>query len=135
MICFWQNISYSLHKSKKKPHTYINCYASNQKGEKVMSKTVTFDSNVWESIVDEQKRENADAVYTKLFELIGTGVIEPYFFEGIATMGTVKKNYRKDYISNYLTFFLQLRYLSRPSIMTSNKSEENFVTDPGRVHI
>ena len=100
-----------------------------------MSKTVTFDSNVWDSIVDEQKRENADAVYTKLFELIGTGVIEPYFFEGIATMGTVKKNYRKDYISNYLTFFLQLRYLSRPSIMTSNKSEENFVTDPGRVHI
>lgn len=66
-----------------------------------MSTSVTFDSNVWENIVDDGKRENSDPVYTKLFELINSGAIQPYFFEGLATMETVKKNERKDYVGNY----------------------------------
>lgn len=70
-----------------------------------MSKSVTFDSNVWEIIVDEDKRLSSDQIFTKLFELIESKEIEPYFFEGLATMETVQKKDRKDHIGNYRSGF------------------------------
>lgn len=70
-----------------------------------MSISVTFDSNVWEIIVDEDKRKAADIIYTKLFELITSEVITPFFFEGLATMETLKKTDRKEYIGNYKSGF------------------------------
>lgn len=66
-----------------------------------MSVSVTFDSNVWECIVDEDKRENSDPIVAKLFMLIKFGMIKPFFFEGIVTMESVKKKDRKDYIGSY----------------------------------
>ncbi|MFA4743703.1 hypothetical protein, partial [Vibrio vulnificus] len=67
----------------------------------IMEVWVTFDSNVWEIIVDENKRANADQVYTQLFELIKSKAIIPFFFEGLATIETLKKTDRKEYIANY----------------------------------
>lgn len=66
-----------------------------------MSTSVTFDSNVWEIIVDEDKRNNSDPIYMQLYELIYDGSIQPYFFEGLATMETIKKADRKEYYANY----------------------------------
>jgi hypothetical protein len=65
-----------------------------------VNKSVTFDSNVWENVVDENKR-NISIIYTKLYELIRNGVITPYFFEGLATIETIKRKDRKKYYSNY----------------------------------
>lgn len=62
--------------------------------------TVTFDSNVWENIVDESKRRGQDE-YEKLFALITSKSLTPFFFEGIATMESIPRNDRKDYIRNY----------------------------------
>lgn len=62
---------------------------------------VTFDSNVWETIVDENKRANSDQVYTQLFDLIKSKTIIPFFFEGLATIETLKKTDRKEYVANY----------------------------------
>lgn len=70
-----------------------------------MRKSVTFDSNVWETIVDEDKRLSSNPVFTKLFKLIESKKIEAYFFEGIATMETVHKKDRKDHIGNYRSGF------------------------------
>ena len=70
-----------------------------------MSYSVTFDSNVWEIIVDENKRSSSNSIYKKLYDLIVSKDIEPYFFEGLATMETVKKRDRKDYIGNYSSGF------------------------------
>ena len=66
-----------------------------------MSTSVTFDSNVWEIIVDEDKRNNSNPIYTKLYELINNGPIQPYFFAGLATMETIKKKDRKEHYANY----------------------------------
>lgn len=66
-----------------------------------MNATVTFDSNVWEIIVDKGKRDRADSVYAELHALILSGKITPFFFEGIATMETVRKTDRKDYIGEH----------------------------------
>jgi hypothetical protein len=52
---------------------------------------VTFDSNVWESIVDENKRANSAEVYSQLFHLIQSKIITPFFFEGIATIDDLVK--------------------------------------------
>lgn len=68
--------------------------------------SVTFDSNVWEVIVDEDKRSRSDPVYTKLHELIKDGSIVPFFFEGLATIETIKKLDRKDFFANYSAKFL-----------------------------
>jgi hypothetical protein len=46
---------------------------------------------VWEIIVDEDKRNNSDQIYTKLYQLIKDGSITPYFFEGLVTMENIKK--------------------------------------------
>lgn len=70
-----------------------------------MSTSVTFDSNVWEIIVDEDKRNNSDPIYTKLYELINNGSIQPYFSEGLATMETIKKKDRKEHYANYKAGF------------------------------
>ncbi len=70
-----------------------------------MSTLVTFDSNVWEVIVDDNKRDNSDPIYTKLYELIHNGSIQPYFFEGLATMETIVKKERKEYYANYVAGF------------------------------
>lgn len=64
--------------------------------------TVTFDSNVWENIVDESKRNNKQ-VYKDIYNLITQKKIIPYFFEGIATTETILKTDRKDYFKNYRT--------------------------------
>ena len=45
--------------------------------------SVTFDSNVWEEIVDDEKRK-ANTVYQSLFDKIKENSIEPFFFEGLA---------------------------------------------------
>ncbi len=66
-----------------------------------MSTSVTFDSNVWEVIVDEDKRNDSDPLYTKLYELINNGSIQPFFFQGLATMETIKKTERKEHYANY----------------------------------
>ncbi|WP_372834437.1 hypothetical protein, partial [Pontibacterium sp.] len=60
---------------------------------------------VWEIIVDEEKRLSSDPIYTTLFELIESKEIEAYFFEGLATMETVHKKDRKDYIGSYRSGF------------------------------
>lgn len=70
-----------------------------------MSISVTFDSNVWEIIVDEEKRKKSDPIYGKLFDFIISGKIKPFFFEGLATIETVKKKDRKSYIANYKANF------------------------------
>jgi hypothetical protein len=73
--------------------------------EKTMNTSVTFDSNVWEIIVDEDKRKISDPIYSKLYVLIKIGSIQPYFFEGIATMETIKKSDRKEHYANYKAGF------------------------------
>lgn len=70
-----------------------------------MSTSVTFDSNVWEIIVDEDKRNNSGRIYTELYELINGGSIQPYFFEGLATMETIRKKGRKEHYANYKAGF------------------------------
>ena len=60
--------------------------------------TVTFDSNVWENIVDPDKR---CGIYLDLFELVESRKITPLFFAGLAIFETIPKNLRKDYIANY----------------------------------
>jgi hypothetical protein len=70
-----------------------------------MSTSVTFDSNVWEVIVDEDKRNASDSFYTKLYELIKDGTITPHFFEGLATIETTRKSDRKEFYSNYKAGF------------------------------
>lgn len=70
-----------------------------------MKISVTFDSNVWESIVDEVKRANSDPTFTDLLEFIKMGLIQPYFFEGFATIESIKKIDRKSYVGNYQAGF------------------------------
>ena len=62
--------------------------------------TVTFDSNVWENIVDEKKRVR-ETYYRIIYQHILDGLIVPYFFEGLATMETIKRENRKEYFKNY----------------------------------
>ena len=62
--------------------------------------TVTFDSNVWENIVDETKREG-DTNYEILYFKITEKNIIPFFFEGLATTETILKKERKDYYKNF----------------------------------
>ena len=62
--------------------------------------TVTFDSNVWESIVDETKLRD-DLTSQQLHELIKGGKIKPYFFEGIVILENIPRLQRKKHISNY----------------------------------
>lgn len=62
--------------------------------------TVTFDSNVWENIVDESKRRENEE-YKRLYKLIASKSLMPFFFEGIATMESIPKNDRKDYFGSY----------------------------------
>lgn len=66
-----------------------------------MSISVTFDSNIWESVVDEKKRNQSDQIYQRIYELIKDGRISPFFFEGLATMETVKKSDRKSHMAEY----------------------------------
>ena len=62
--------------------------------------TVTFDSNVWENIIDEKKRIN-NSLYNTLYKSIVDKKIIPFFFEGIVTTETILKKDRKDYFENY----------------------------------
>lgn len=62
--------------------------------------SVTFDSNVWEQVVDESKRNDSDT-YTAIYNHILTNKIEPYFFEGIVTLENIPKDQRKEYIKNF----------------------------------
>ncbi|MCU7837544.1 MAG: hypothetical protein KZQ83_20170 [gamma proteobacterium symbiont of Taylorina sp.] len=48
---------------------------------------------------------NSDPIYGKLYELINDGTIQPYFFEGVATMETIRKEDRKEYFANYKAGF------------------------------
>lgn len=64
--------------------------------------TVTFDSNVWENIVDPDKRSG---IYLDLFKLVESKKITPIFFAGLAIFETIPKNMRKDYIANYKMSF------------------------------
>jgi hypothetical protein len=74
-----------------------------------MISTVTFDSNVWEIIVDEDKRKASEPIYTKLHRLIEKKIIAPFFFEGLATLETLKKSDRKEYIGNYNSGFFEIK--------------------------
>lgn len=62
--------------------------------------SVTFDSNVWESVVDEAKR-SASPCYFEIHDLILQKVIDPYFFEGIVTLETIQKKDRKKHIAKF----------------------------------
>lgn len=62
--------------------------------------SVTFDSNVWENVVDDSKRIDSPT-YSKIYNLITQKKIEPYFFEGILTLETIKKEERKEFIRNF----------------------------------
>jgi len=92
-----------------------------------MVTSVTFDSNIWEFIVDEKKRNDSDPVYTKLYDLIKSGVIEPYFFEGLATMETIKKIDRKEYYANYKPKFSML--INGEEILLYNGSEAPILSE------
>lgn len=61
--------------------------------------TVTFDSNVWESIVDPAKRVN-NPTYEAIFNTITSSNIRPFFFEGVATIEIVPKANRIDHFPN-----------------------------------
>lgn len=62
--------------------------------------TVTFDSNVWENIVDPLKRKD-NVIYEKIYEGITLNKITPFFFEGIVIFETIPKEKRKDYLGNF----------------------------------
>jgi len=62
--------------------------------------TVTFDSNIWESLVDSIKR-SGDKDCERIFELIEHRRIIPFFFEGIATIEAVTKSERPTYFPSY----------------------------------
>jgi len=62
--------------------------------------TITFDSNVWEKIVDEAKRSE-NTVYQSIFDQIKDGNIEPFFFEGLAVIESISKKDRKDFFGNF----------------------------------
>ena len=62
--------------------------------------TVTFDSNVWENIVDPLKRDK-DEIYKKIYDAICSNKIEPFFFEGLVILETIPKDRRKYYIGNF----------------------------------
>lgn len=70
-----------------------------------MSISVTFDSNIWEIVVDEEKRNQSDKIFQRIYELILEGRISPFFFEGLATMETVKKSDRKSHMAEYKAGF------------------------------
>lgn len=61
---------------------------------------VTFDSNIWEQVVDESKRNNLNT-YALIYKQILNEEIEPYFFEGIVTLENIQKDLRKDFIANF----------------------------------
>ena len=71
-----------------------------------MGSTVSFDSNVWERIVDERKRSTEADVYTAMYDLIRAGKIIPHFFEGIATMESIPRKGRKDFYGNFRAGFV-----------------------------
>lgn len=62
--------------------------------------TVTFDSNVWESVVDKDKRTH-DSECFDIYQAIKCGVIRPYFFEGIITLEAVQRRERKSFFTEY----------------------------------
>lgn len=71
-----------------------------------LSSTISFDSNVWERIVDEHKRSVEALVYTAIYDLIRVGKIIPYFFEGIVAMESIPKKDRKDFYGNFRAGFV-----------------------------
>jgi len=85
--------------------------------------TVTFDSNVWENIVDENKRVN-NTIYNILYKSIVKKEVTPFFFEGIVTTETIPKKYRKDYFKNYkATISFQINN-EKPTIRKGTKAPE-----------
>lgn len=66
-----------------------------------MSIQVVFDSNIWELIVDEVKKDVSSVDIGKIHLSILEGLIKPYFFEGIVNYESIKKIDRKNYISSY----------------------------------
>lgn len=66
-----------------------------------MSKSVVFDSNVWEYIVDEAKRAVAPPAVQALYALVTTQTITPFFFEGIVNLEAIPKKARKAYLQGY----------------------------------
>lgn len=81
-----------------------------------MSKTVVFDSNVWEHIADEAKRADAPPAVQTLYAQITTLEITPFFFEGIVNLEAIPKKARKVFLKSY-----------RPSItMTVDKKVDHY---------
>ena len=62
--------------------------------------SVTFDSNVWENVVDESKRIESSS-YLKIYDWIVKKEIEPFFFEGIVTLETIPKLDRKQFLGSF----------------------------------
>ncbi|WP_281545888.1 hypothetical protein [Grimontia sp. SpTr1] len=62
--------------------------------------SVTFDSNVWEQIVDDDKRYQS-TIYQSIFDRIKSGDIEPFFFEGLAVLESIPKKDRKEFFGNF----------------------------------
>ncbi|MDY7549175.1 hypothetical protein QN360_01055 [Glaciimonas sp. CA11.2] len=62
--------------------------------------SVTFDSNVWESVVDDAKRIDSPW-FVEIHDLILQKAIDPYFFEGILTLETIQKQDRKKHIAEF----------------------------------
>jgi len=79
--------------------------------------SVTFDSNVWEQVVDKVKR-NGSSTYTMIYTHIVNKDIKPYFFEGLATLESIQKKDRKNFIKNY-----------RPTISIQVGDEEPIVKE------
>lgn len=79
--------------------------------------SVTFDSNVWESVVDEKKR-SVSPCFLEIHDLILRNAIVPYFFEGILTLETIQKQDRKKHIAEF-----------RPTISTQVGDEEPRVSE------
>lgn len=62
--------------------------------------SVTFDSNVWESIVDDSKRITPSS-FSEIYELIIQKKISPFFYDGIVSLETIKKDERKHFIGSF----------------------------------
>ena len=86
-----------------------------------VSYKVNFDSNVWEEIVDEEKRTKS-IVYQAIYDHIFSKKIQPFFFEGIWTYEAIKTKARKDFFEKY-----QLNYkITVDSEVTSQRQSEPY---------
>lgn len=85
--------------------------------------SITFDSNVWENIVDETKRVG-QPVYENLHKHIIDKKIAPFFFEGIITTESIPKKDRQEYMKNLKATIIFQVEDEEPHITHGSKAPE-----------